>query len=143
MEIKKVLHNSLEKWKEKGYLHVAYALLFEFLSIAAFVFVGLFSLEMLLPTFITARLSLAKFFFFFVLGVFILLFLGKKIDAHFENKFSWRSPLLSLTLFWTGCIFLLSLYKFPLPTIPILFLLFFAILFLFFQLLFKKKENEE
>lgn len=130
----------LTRLKENGFLTVCYALLLEALMLGYLGFVALFTMEMLLPTFITARLSLTKFFFFLFLFSFVLTALGRYLDMKFEWKINKKNPALWLGLLWTIGILLLSLYKFPLFIIPIIILAFFTIGYLFWKILFSEKE---
>src|SRR3989338_3613101 len=134
--IKQKIENILRKWQEAGLLHVAYALLLEALIIGYLGFMALFTIEMLLPTFVSARFSLTKFFFLLFLFSFVLTALGRYLDMSFEWKITKKSPLLWLGFLWTLFILLLSLYKFPPFIIPIIILAFFAIGYLFWKILF-------
>lgn len=129
----------LIKWREIGLLHVAYALLLEGLVIGYLGFMALFTIEMLLPTFVTVRFSLTKFFFFLFLLSFVLTALGRYLDMSFEWKITKKNPLLWLGFLWTLGILILSLYKFPLFIIPIIILAFFSIGYLFWKILFEEK----
>ena len=126
----------LKKMKQNGFLAVCYALLLEALLIGYLGFMALFTIEMLLPTFVSARFSLTKFFFLLFLFSFVLTALGRYLDMSFESKITKKSPLLWLGFLWTLFILLLSLYKFPPFIIPIIILAFFAIGYLFWKILF-------
>ena len=126
----------LKKMKQNGFLAVCYALLLEALLIGYLGFMALFTIEMLLPTFVSARFSLTKFFFLLFLFSFVLTALGRYLDMSFEWKITKKSPLLWLGFLWTLFILLLSLYKFPPFIIPIIILAFFAIGYLFWKILF-------
>ena len=122
--------------KQNGFLAVCYALLLEALLIGYLGFMALFTIEMILPTFVAARFSLTKFFFLLFLFSFVLTALGRYLDMSFEWKITKKSPLLWLGFLWTLFILLLSLYKFPPFIIPIIILAFFAIGYLFWKILF-------
>ena len=126
----------LKKMKQNGFLAVCYALLLEALLIGYLGFMALFTIEMILPTFVAARFSLTKFFFLLFLFSFVLTALGRYLDMSFEWKITKKNPLLWLGFLWTLCILLLSLYKFPPFIIPIIILAFFAIGYLFWKILF-------
>ncbi|OGI21214.1 MAG: hypothetical protein A3J06_00490 [Candidatus Moranbacteria bacterium RIFCSPLOWO2_02_FULL_48_19] len=126
----------LKKMKQNGFLAVCYALLLEALLIGYLGFMALFTIEMILPTFVAARFSLTKFFFLLFLFSFVLTALGRYLDMSFEWKITKKSPLLWLGFLWTLFILLLSLYKFPPFIIPIIILAFFAIGYLFWKILF-------
>lgn len=129
----------LARFKENGFLTVCYALLLEALIIGYLGFIALFTMEMLLPTFVSARFSLTKFFFFLFLFSFVLTGLGRYLDMSFKWKINKKNPMLWLGLLWTIGILLLSLYKFPPFIIPIIILAFFLIGYLFWQILFEEK----
>lgn len=131
----------LAKLKENGFLAVCYALLLEGLVIGYLGFMALFTIEMLLPTFVSARFSLTKSFFFLFLLSFVLTALGRYLNMNFKWKITKKNPLLWLGFLWTLGILLLSLYKFPLFTIPIIILAFFAIGYLFWKILFSEEES--
>ncbi|OGI15563.1 MAG: hypothetical protein A3E38_02390 [Candidatus Moranbacteria bacterium RIFCSPHIGHO2_12_FULL_54_9] len=126
--------------RESGALSLAYALLAEALFLGYLGFAALFTVEMLLPTFITARLSLAKFFFILFLLSFALTGLGRFLDMSFEWKINKKSPALWLGLCWMLGILLVSLYKFPPLTIPVIIAGFFFTGFLFWNILFGEGE---
>lgn len=131
----------LMKLKENGFLRVCYALLLEALFIGYLGFITLFTMEMLLPTFVTARFSLTKFFFLLFLFSFILTALGRYLDMSFAWKINKKNPLLWIGLLWTLGILLLSLYKFPPFIIPIIILAFFLIGYLFWKILFDEDKS--
>ena len=126
----------LKKMKQNGFLAVCYALLLEALLIGYLGFMALFTIEMILPTFVAARFSLTKFFFLLFLFSFVLTALGRYLDMSFEWKITKKNPLLWLGFLWTLCILLLSLYKFPPAIILIIILAFFLIGYLFWKILF-------
>ena len=130
----------LKKMKQNGFLAVCYALLLEALIIGYLGFMALFTIEMLLPTFVSARFSLTKFFFLLFLFSFVLTALGRYLDMSFEWKITKKNPLLWLGLLWTLGILLLSLYKFPPVIIPIIILAFFSIGYLFWKILFSEER---
>ncbi|MDO8566205.1 MAG: hypothetical protein Q7S04_03420 [Candidatus Moranbacteria bacterium] len=131
----------LKKLKQNGFLAVCYALLLEGLMIGYLGFMALFTIEMLLPTFVSVRFSLTKFFFFLFLFSFVLTALGHYLDMNFEWKVTKKNPLLWLGFLWTLGILILSLYKFPLLTIPIIILAFFSIGYLFWKILFDEESR--
>lgn len=129
--------------KENGCLAVCYALLAEALIIGYLGFIALFTVETLLPTFVTARFSLTQFFLILFLLSFILAALGRYLDISFDRQMSGiskKNPALWLGLLWMLGILTLSLYKFPLVTIPIIIAGFFLIGFLFWKIFFGEKK---
>lgn len=110
---------------------VAFALFTEFLMILLGGFMILFSLEILLPTFVSARINLAL-----LLGVILILFLlhhflslWLSCPIRIPTRLFFFIPL-SLLGLW-GCILLaLSLMKFPAGAIGTIILFFLAIGFL-------------
>lgn len=124
------------RWKTAGILHVVYALLTEALIIGYLGFAGLFTIETLLPTFVTVRFSLTKFLFILLMLSFVLTALANALDISFERKVYTKNPLFWCGLLWTLFILILSLYKFPPLFIPLIILAFFLIGFLFWKILF-------
>lgn len=134
------LAKHLAPLKENGFLAVCYALLAEALTIGYLGFIALFTVETLLPTFVTVRFSLTKFFFILFLLTFILIALGRYLDISFEWKINKKSPTLWLGLLWTLGILTISLYKFPLTTIPIIIAGFFLTGLLFWKIFFDEEK---
>ncbi len=126
--------------RDNGTLTLVYALLSEALFFGYLAFVALFTLEMLLPTFITAHLSLAKFFFSLIIGTFLVSFLGHFLALRFTWRFTKKSPLLWLATLWTIGILSLSLYKFPPLLIPFLIGGFLTVGYLFGKIIFSEQE---
>jgi len=132
-----------KSWEEKGYLALIWALLFELLANAFVAFAGLVTLETLLPTFITARLSLAKLLFFLLLGSSLLAWLGTKLHLEYPRTSLRRSPLVWITCLWGIALFFLSMIKLPLWSIPLFLLVTGAIGIFFFKLFFEDQEEPE
>lgn len=128
------LAKHLAPLKENGCLAVCYALLAEALIIGYLGFIALFTVETLLPTFVTVRFSLTQFFLILFLLSFVLIALGRYLNISFEWKINKKSPALWLGLLWTLCILAISLYKFPPLTIPLIITGFFLIGFLFWKI---------
>ncbi|MEK9151307.1 MAG: hypothetical protein AAB547_01605 [Patescibacteria group bacterium] len=128
--------------KENGCLAVCYALLAEALFIGYLGFITLFTIETLLPTFVTARFSLTQFFLILFLLSFVLIALGQYLDISFDrqmSKINKKSPALWLGLLWTLGILAISLYKFPPLTIPIIITGFFFVGFFFWKIFFSEE----
>lgn len=123
-------------FKKNGILIVLYALLVEALFIGYLAFASLFSLEMILPFFISAHLSLTKFFFVLFLASFALTLLGRILDLRFRWNVHKKNPLLWIGFLWATVIFALSLYNFPPFTIPFIIVTFFLVGFLFWKIFF-------
>ncbi len=136
MKLKEYFTNTIDLWKETGSLALVWTLLFEVLVVGYIGFAGLYTLEVLLPTFITARLSLTKVFFFLLLGTSILAWLGAKLELDFPKESLWKSPSLWITILWGVGLLLISLIKLPLWSIPIFFGATLGMIFLFLKLLF-------
>lgn len=132
------LTKRLDPLKKNGFLFVIYALLAEALILGFIGFVTLFTIETLLPTFVTARFSLTKFFFVLLLLSFVLTALGHYIGISFDKTINKKNPLLWLGLLWTLGILAISLYKFPSPVIPFIIAGFFFVGFLFWKIFFTK-----
>lgn len=127
-----------EDWRATGVLHVTYALAIEALFIGYLFFMGLFTVETLLPTFVTVRFSLTKFFFVLISATFLLSLLGRFLGLSFSWNITKKNPLLWLGLLWSIGILSVSLIKF-LFFIPILIILFLISGYLFWQILFEQK----
>lgn len=138
--LQKKLQAIFTQWRESGFLSVIYALLAEALLIGYLGFTALFTMETLLPTFVTARLSLAKFFAVLVLLSFALALLGRYLDIGFGWKTGKKNPLLWIGLLWTVAILAVSLYKFPIATIPVIIAGFLLVGFLFFRIFFSRQD---
>lgn len=127
-----------EGWRTAGVLHVVYALALEALFVGYLFFMGLFTVETLLPTFVTVRFSLTKFFFALIIATFLLSLLGQFLKLSFSWNISHKNPLLWLGILWGIGILAVSMIKF-LYFIPILIVLFLISGYLFWQILFEQK----
>jgi hypothetical protein len=137
------LAKQLAPLKENGFLAVCYALLAEALFVGYLGFIALFTIETLLPTFVTVRFSLTKFLFILFLLSFVLTALGRYLDISFDwqmSKIDKKNPAIWLGLFWTLGILALSLYKFPLVTIPLIIAGFLLTGFLFWKILLNEEK---
>jgi hypothetical protein len=119
---------------------VLYALGTEALCIAYIFLAGLFTLETLLPTFVTTRLSLSAFFAIVLVSTFILALLGRYLGTSFPWTFTWKSPLILLGILWATGILGLSLLKFPWVTLPLFLVGFLVSGYLFWQVLFGEEK---
>ncbi|MFZ3031827.1 MAG: hypothetical protein WA082_02215 [Candidatus Moraniibacteriota bacterium] len=137
--LQKKLVDLLGQWRTTGTLQVVYALAVEALLIGYIYFIGLFTVETLLPTFITVRLSLTKFFFLLTLATFLLSLLGRFLNLSFPWNITKKSPLLWLGIIWSIGILTVSLIKFPLPIIPLLIAGFLLSGYLFWSIFFEEK----
>lgn len=125
--------------KENGVLAVFYALLTEALFIGYLAFIALFTLEMLLPTFVTVRLDLTTFFFILFLFSFVLTLVGHILDLTFDQKIQKKNPALWIGLLFTVSILILSLSNFPPLLIPFIIIAFLLIGFLFWKIFFSEE----
>lgn len=129
----------LGRSRQSGLLLVVYALLAEALFIGFLYFVGFFTIETLLPTFVTVRFSLTTFFLVLIIATMLLALLGRFLDITFPWNITKKSPLLWLGIVWGIGILLVSLIKFP-PVILILIIaLLLTALFLFWHVFFEEK----
>lgn len=128
----------MENWRTTGALHVTYALALEALFIGYLFFMGLFTIETLLPTFVTVRFSLTKFFFILIAATMLLSLLGRFLELSFSWNITKKNPLLWLGILWAIGILTVSMIKF-LFFIPILIILFGLSGYLFWQILFEQK----
>lgn len=129
----------LLEWRLSGALRVAYALSVEALAIGYLYFIGLFTIETLLPTFITVRFSLTLFFFFLLLATFLVALLGQFLELSFPYRITRKNPLLFLGLLWGTGILVISLVKFPLWALILMTVLFFVCGYLFWQIFLNEK----
>lgn len=107
--------------KENGRLAVAANLLFDIVFAGWIAFAGLYALEVLLPTFVMARLSLVKFALLLLILTSLLVWLGKTLEiktAATANRKLSRPFLISLTLISAGII-ALAHFRFPWWSIPV------------------------
>lgn len=139
--LKKSLVPYLTTLKQNGFLRVCYALLAETLVIGFLIWSALFTIETLLPTFVTVRFSLTLFFSILILLASVLSVLGHFLDISFEAQEYTKSPWLWIGLVWMFGILLISLYKFPPLTIPIIVGGFFFIGFLFYKIFFEPEKT--
>jgi len=128
--------------KKNGVLTISYALLTEALFIGYLAFIALFTLEMLLPTFVTVRLNLTTFFFILFSFSFVLAFLGHILNLTFDQKIQKKNPLVWIGLFWTIGILILSLSHFPLLLIPFIIITFLLIGYLFWKIFFDERDEK-
>lgn len=119
----------------RGYLTVVFLLLAEGLAIGFVIFAGLFTLEMLLPTFVTARISLAGFLTVLLLLLLLLLALGERLKLSFSLLR--RPPTITIVFFalWSLGLLIIGLRAFPLWSIIVLITLLGVSLTLFGRLL--------
>ena len=132
---------SIIYYKENGVLTLLYNLLIEFLFIGYLGFLSLLSIEMMLPLFITAHISLTKLFIILFLLSFFTLVLGRIVEQDFKIRLQKKNPLVWIGFFFTLCMFLLSTLRFPLSTIPFLLLAFFSILWLLWKIFFCEDQT--
>ncbi|OGI22469.1 MAG: hypothetical protein A2808_03135 [Candidatus Moranbacteria bacterium RIFCSPHIGHO2_01_FULL_55_24] len=126
-------------FKDRNALAVMHALLLEFLVFGYLGFLGLFTLETLLPTFVTVRFSLAGLLLFLLILTFLAAILAEKLEkSYVPLQKPWHRLLFVPALLWILGILALSLYKFPLWAIIVLVLASLALLFLFWQLFFAR-----
>ena len=129
----------LESWRESELLSVIYALAAEALFIGYFYFIGFFTIETLLPTFVTVRFSLTKFFFVLIVMTMLLALLGRFLKVTFPWNITKKSPLLWLGILWGISILAISLIKFPFIFIPIIIALFAIAGYLFWSISIEEK----
>lgn len=135
---KKIMAMLLD-WRASGLLKVIYTLATEALLIGYVYFIGFFTIETLLPTFVTVRFSLTTFFFFLIIATMLLSLLGRLLALSFSWNINKKSPLLWLGLLWALGIATISLIKFPLVLLLIIIALFFLSGYLFWNIFFEKK----
>lgn len=110
-----LLNNKLALLKTTGWLTVLAALLFELLLALWVIFLGLFFLETLLPTFITIRLSLTTFLSFLLLLTTLYLAIEQYLALPISPNNSRTPRFFSWGIFFSGFVLIvLSLARFPL-----------------------------
>ncbi len=117
-----------------GWLSVIHALALETLVVGYMIFISLFTIETLLPTFITVRFSLTKFFFLLIAATMLTSLLSHLLSVSFRISWNLKNPLLWLGLLWGIGILIISLIKFPVVLILILTTLFLAVGYLFWRI---------
>lgn len=143
MHPKEYLLQKINHWENSGYLTLVWALLFEMLLFGFLGFAGLYTLEVLLPTFITARISLTKVFFFLLLGISLLAWIGAKLNLEFPKHSPQKSPLIWMVLIWSIALLLISMIKLPLWSIPIFLTATIGIILLFSKLSLAKDDQHQ
>ncbi len=115
------IENLLARYRKDGRLAVFANLLFDVVLVGWIVFAGLYALEVLLPTFVTARLSLVKASVILLFLTSLLAWLGSMLGA--EKDAASKTPshpvIISTTIVALGII-ALAHYRFPYWSIPIL-----------------------
>ncbi len=113
MHMHPLIEQKFTHWKQNGTLIIAAALLFELLTVLWIGFFILFSLETLLPTFVTIRLSLTNLLAFLILATLSYLFLERQLD---EIPSQTKTPrwLAGGVWFFGFILIALSLARFPL-----------------------------
>ena len=137
--LQKTIMTQLLDWRASGLLKVLYTLATEALLIGYVYFIGFFTIETLLPTFVTVRFSLTTFFFFLIISTMILSLLGRFLALSFSWSINKKSPALWLGLLWALGIATISLIKFPPIFIPIIIVCFALSGYLFWNIFFEKK----
>lgn len=110
----------LEELKSSGSLALFANLLFEMVLVGWIAFAGLYSIEVLLPTFVTARISLVKFSILLIGLTTILSLIGTTLPK--EKDQSWHPSskwILGLTISFALISLAVAHYRFPWWTIPI------------------------
>lgn len=110
----------IQKYKDNGVLIVLYALLAEFLLLGYILFASFFTIETLLPGFVSERLSLSNFFALLLVLSFLLALLGRTLALHFPKQNLQKNPLLWIGILWAISILVVSLFQFPLWSLPLL-----------------------
>lgn len=135
----KKLPHLLASAKKNGSLTVVFALFAEFLIIGYLAFAALFSLETLLPNIIGSHIDLTLFFAVLLLFTFALLSIGHFLAVEFILTVSWKNPWLWLGSLWSLGILAISLYRFPLWSIPIILVGFGLVASLFARIFFDRE----
>lgn len=114
------LEENIARYKKDGRLAVAANLLFDLVSVGWIAFAGLYALETLLPTFVTARLSLVKLAVVLLLLTSALAWLGKMLEVKGVAENEKRTHLFLIVFVVAGIgIVALAHYRFPWWSIPV------------------------
>lgn len=121
------MYNPIEQkilqYQKDGRLAVIANLLYDLVQVGWIAFAGLYVIEVLLPTFVIARLSLVKFAFMLLIGTALLIWLSTLLKNNSQARsISERHPRFYLgSLALMGCgIIALAHYRFPWWSIPII-----------------------
>lgn len=109
-------------YKANGQLAIAANLLFDVVLVGWIAFAGLYALEVLLPTFVIARLSLVKLAVILLVLTSLLVWLGSVLEINrAESKGKNSLSRFSLAVIIIGSIGIVALahYRFPWWSIPI------------------------
>lgn len=112
------LDGLLERMKKNGGIAIFANLLFDAVFLGWIVFAGLYALEVLLPTFVTARLSLVKFSVFLITLTALLARLRKSLPETDSGKAALTRLIWMAGLFAIGTI-TIAHYRFPWWSIPL------------------------
>ena len=120
------MHPSIEKiltsYKADGRLAVAANLLFDLVLVGWVAFAGLYALEVLLPTFVIARLSLVKLAVALLILTSLLVWLGSVLEiksVRSSEKKDLPRPWLWIVILGSVGIIALAHYRFPWWSIPV------------------------
>lgn len=128
--------NFLATFIEKGYGHILYALLIETILLLLISFVGLFTMETILPGIISIRFTIGKLIVVSTLLIIFATSLGQHLGISFPLSSSMHSRILLIGgLLWTLGILTLSLLSFPPWSIPLFLLSFGTIGYFFYKIL--------
>ena len=126
-----MIKNLFEKFMRDGHAHVLYALLVEVILLILLSFAGLFTLETILPGIISSRFVIGKLIIIAVPLIFFTAFLGRVLGISFSTFHSSSLRILIIGgLLWTIGISIISLFSFPLWSIPVFLVCFGMIVFL-------------
>jgi phosphatidylserine synthase len=125
---------SLDKYSSDERLAVAANLLSDVVFVGWIAFAGLYAIEVLLPTFVTARLSLVKFAILLLGLTSLLIWLSQSLAPTKQpSKKILSRPLLILFAMVSIGIIALAHYRFPWWSIPIIVSGYSLVLWLFFR----------
>lgn len=136
--IRRILSATQEKARPS--YPVVYALLLETTELGLFAFVGLLTIEAILPGIITERLNMALPF----TGILILFAaaaaLGRRLGISFPFAPDKKSPLTWIGISWLAFLLTLSTIRFPFWSVPIIVGGMFVVAHLFWKLLFRSEK---
>lgn len=132
----------LKTWKESGILAFGYSLLVELLALLYLLFLGLFTLEILLPGFVSVRINMAVFLATLIILTAGTAMLGRFLGAHFPATAPYEKLIVGTVIAWGIGIIGIALISFPWWSLAVLLAFSMAILFFLRSILLEEDSGE-